>query len=113
ATSTTGGARYGHSTRPPCERIPPIRTTSWRLSRFQSGGHKPPLSPATAAASTWRGVGGPHGPAKSGETTKRGGLTHDRAGARAGQGSAGNHRGAYAASPSRTGRRGRGRRGRG
>src|SRR5690606_39422900 len=79
----------------------------------KAGGKSPPLSPATAAASTRRGVGGPHGPAKSGETTKRGGLTHDRAGARAGQGSAGNHRGAYAASPSRTGRRGRGRRGRG
>src|SRR5690606_21475722 len=108
------GARYGHSTRPPCERIPPIRTTSWRVSRFQSGEHKPPTKPRNSRRLHVARGGHSRKPvAKSGETTKRGGLTHDRAGARAGQGSAGNHRGAYAASPSRTGRRGRGRRGRG
>src|SRR5690606_942249 len=107
----TGGARYGHSTRPPCERIPPIRTTSWRLSRFQSGGHKPPLSPATPPPP--RGAGwAAERPAKRGDKSK-GGLTHDRVGAQAGWGLSENHRGAYPAPPRRTGRRGRGRRGRG
>src|SRR5690606_6040842 len=79
----------------------------------KAGGISPPLSPATAAASTWRGVGTGESQWRRAATKHKGGLTHDRAGARAGQGSAGNHRGAYAASPSRTGRRGRGRRGRG
>src|SRR5690606_26300355 len=58
-TDIMGGTKYGRSTRLPCEGIPSVRTTSWRLSRSQrSGEHKsPPLSPAIAAASTWRGVG--------------------------------------------------------
>src|SRR5690606_24832874 len=77
----------------------------------KAGGIGPPLSPATPPPP--RGAGwAAERPAKSGDKSK-GGLTHDRVGARAGWGLSENHRGSYPAPLRRTGRRGRGRRGRG